>query len=287
MTSSRRGIAYVSAALAAAAIISLWLGAGAPKAAPAVSTPEAVLIADVSAVSPEAGDAEWLSLAQRDPLEFVRRAHERFQRDVRTYQATFTKQERLKGALGAVQEIDFRYRAEPTTIYMQWQKNADACKRALFINLPEYINEDGQKMVRVEPNGLARLIVADIMMPSDGPEAKKASRHSIEYAGFDAYFRMFTRYGELARSNGDLDLSCVGLGQVDGRDTIVLARQLPYTGPKGAYPDARLVTHFDRELLVPVAIYSYADRDEQQLLGKYIYTNVELNPPFGDDAFEF
>jgi hypothetical protein len=78
-----------------------------------------------------------------------------------------------------------------------------------------------------------------------------------------------------------------GEGSIDGRPTFVLARYLPYTGPNGKYPDARLVVHLDQEWLLPVGIYSYADREARVLLGSYISTEVELNRSFSDLAFRF
>jgi hypothetical protein len=84
-----------------------------------------------------------------------------------------------------------------------------------------------------------------------------------------------------------LDLRFAGLGEVDGRETIVIERYLPYEGEDGRFPDARLDMHFDRELLLPVAIRSYSDPAGTQLLGEYIYTSIDLNPNFGPDAFKF
>jgi len=64
-------------------------------------------------------------------------------------------------------------------------------------------------------------------------------------------------------------------------------RHLPYTGPDGESPDARLVVHLDQEWLVPVACYSYADTNEQTLLGSYETTQIDLNPGFTSDTFRF
>jgi len=150
----------------------------------------------------------------------------------------------------------------------------------------KFVDGDGQMLARVEPNGLARLVVADIMMPIDGREAQKASRHPITRAGFGSFFEMLDHYNELAAANGVLDFRYAGTGDVDGRPTLIFPRALPYT-PDGPYPDAWLVTHFDKQTLLPIAVYSYADREERTLLGRYIYTDVELNPDFADDAFKF
>ncbi len=291
MPRTRRGIAYISAALLSVILVVTWIGARPRTAGAGVpgQTPEVVAASFATnkpGGAPHPADSP-VTLAQRDPRAFVRYAQRRYEDTVKCYRTTLTKQELLGSGMSKVQVVEVRYRCEPTTIYMLWHSNADACKRALFIDDPANVNKKGEKLARVEPNGLARLIVSDIMMPVDGPDAKKASRHSIEFAGFQAFFDIFERYSALAESNGDLKLRFSGTGQVNGRPTIVITRDLPYTGENSKYPDARLVTHIDQELLLPVAAYSYADHDETKLLGSYIYTDIELNPPFGDDAFRF
>jgi hypothetical protein len=62
---------------------------------------------------------------------------------------------------------------------------------------------------------------------------------------------------------------------------------LPYDGPEGTYPDARMVLHLDQEWLLPTAVYSYADHEGKDLLGSYVFTKVRLNPGLTDDAFKF
>jgi hypothetical protein len=48
-----------------------------------------------------------------------------------------------------------------------------------------------------------------------------------------------------------------------------------------------MVMHLDQEWLLPVAVYSYADHEEKKLLGRYIFTDVNLEPKFSDKDFEF
>jgi hypothetical protein len=105
--------------------------------------------------------------------------------------------------------------------------------------------------------------------------------------GFEATFALFDRSNSLAIRNNVLELSYTGDGEVDGRPTYVLTRRLPYEGENGPYPDAKLVVHFDQEWLVPTAVFSYADADEKELLGSYVFTKVELNPGLTDGDFKF
>ncbi|MBN2448028.1 MAG: DUF1571 domain-containing protein [Phycisphaerae bacterium] len=289
MPRTRRGIFYVCTAMLTVLLLGLWLAAPhyAGPTNPLLAMPTVALAAPGSSTPTNSGQTTALAAAQRDPEAFARAAWQRYQENVHGYRAVLTKQELVGDKLTAVQEIELRFRAEPRTVYMLWRQNADSCKRALFIDEPEYIDSKGRKLARVEPNGLARLVVSDIIMPIDGAEARKASRHSIEYAGFGALFELLEKYNGLAAAEGNLKFRCEGKGEVDGRPTIVMVRDLPYEQDPEKYPDARLIMHIDEELLLPVAVYSYADHDGNELLGSYVYTDIELNPDFDENAFKF
>lgn len=283
---TRRGILYVSAALCAVALVSTWVGVRLYSHAPETVNEPTVTVNDPMATNaPQVTDAE--TLARQDPMAFVRLALQRCRNEVKSFHCTFTKQERLEGELTPVQEIDFRYREEPRTVYLQWRKNPDGAKRVLYIDDPALVNSDGIRTARVEPHGLARMVVSDIMMPIEGTAADDASRHSIARAGFHEFLKLLIQINEDAAAKGVLDFHYAGTGEVDGRPTIILVRHLPYTDEDGYWPDARLVTHFDRETLLPLAMYSWADQDEQTLLGKYLYSDLELNPDFESGAFKF
>ncbi len=284
---TRRGLFYAVGALLIVAPPAIWF----------VSGFDAHLAGTAGApASPAAGPARTLSadraelaaLAERDPMELVRRGIERYDREVRSYRCVFIKQELLPGGISEVQEIEVRYRESPRTVYMLWRKNADQARRALYADSPEYLDKSGQKLARVEPAGaLARLFVSDVKVLVDGAEAKKSSRRGIDEFGFRAAYDLLVKYNTLAAERGVLDLKYGGMGEIDGRPTFKLIRHLPYEGPTGPYPDARLVLHIDQEWLLPVAIFSYADTAERELLGSYVYTKVELNPPLTEADFTF
>ncbi len=171
---------------------------------------------------------------------------------------------------------------------MLWRANADGARRALYVDQSDFVDERGCKVARVEPAGaIARLFVKDILIPLHGADARKASRRSMDEAGFRATIDLFETYSTVAAQRGVLDLRYGGTGTIDGRPTYLILRDLPYEGPSGPFPDARLVLHVDQEWLLPVAVYSYADHEEKSLLGSYVFTQVELNPGFGEDAFKF
>jgi hypothetical protein len=281
---SRRGILYVAGALLIVGPPALWIISSLPVAA---RVPTDVPVTHAASIAPV--NTDLAGMAERDPMALVRLGQQRYEQTIHEYRCVLVKQERLDNKLSAVQRVELRFRESPRAVYMLWQSNADGARRALYLPGDRaYINDKGEALARVEPNGaIARLFVKDIYLPIHGPDARKASRRAIDEAGFRATFDLLEAYNALAAKRGVLDLRYAGTGVVDGRPTYVIVRDLPYSGPNGVFPDARLVLHLDQEWLLPTAVYSYADHQERELLGSYEFTQIELNPGFGRDAFQF
>lgn len=272
-------------------VVSALLVAGPPIFSVLFSLPETArsrMPHGTAAESAIASHADLVRMAEKDPMELVRWGRAWYEEHVREYRCVLVKQERLGGKLSAVQEIELRYREDPFAVYMLWQTNPDGARRALHMQTGEYFDKHGQKLVRVEPNGaLARLFTKDIFLPINSDEVRKNSRRTIDEAGFRATFALLERYNGIAAERGVLDLRYGGEGTIDGRPTFMIVRDLPYQGPAGPYPDARMILHLDQQWLLPVGVFSYADHAEKELLGSYIFSHVELNPGFDATAFQF
>lgn len=284
MTFRRRGFLYVTGAVILISPPAVWLISSFP------TTPVRDVVAPVERVAaePQGTPASLAALAQQDPMALVRLGRERYNKQVREYRCVLLKQEWLGSKLSKVQEIELRYRESPKTVYMLWTANADQVKRALYIEDSRLVDDKGRPVARIEPAGaIVRLFVKDVYMPIHGPDARKASRRTIDECGFRATLDLLEHYNAKAEERGVLDLGYGGTGEVDGRPTYVLVRNLPYEGPDGPYPDARMVLHLDQEWLLPVAVYSYADHEEKELLGSYVFMKVELDPGFDDTHFAF
>jgi hypothetical protein len=238
-------------------------------------------------IGPEA-QAWLIEFARRDPRGLLHQARERCQGATADFRCLFLKQERINGTLKPVEEIDTRFRADPLSVFMTWRRGADQAQRALFIDAPEFVDGAGQRLARVEPAGvLIRLVVSDVMVPIHDARARAASRRAIDEFGFRSTFEILERVNALADTRNELDFQYNGQGAVDGRATVILVRRLPYTGAGGPYPDAKLVLHLDQEWLLPTAVYSYTDPEGQELLGSYVFTQVQLNPGLSADDFRF
>jgi hypothetical protein len=169
---------------------------------------------------------------------------------------------------------------------MTFTRNPGAAARALYV-AGKWNDSEGNAQAWVNPaNSIIKTFLPRTRQPIHGARARNESRRTLDQFGFERSLELILRYSHQAKAEGILDLRYIGPGSVEGRPTYVFHRVLPYTGEGGPYPDRLLVIHIDQEHLVPTACTAYADIEGQQLLGRYVYTNVELNPGYSDEDFD-
>jgi hypothetical protein len=230
------------------------------------------------------GQGEGLeAFAARDPIGFFEFALDRYDRSVRDYTCVFTKQESIGGKLSNEQVMKAMFCEKPFSVRLEWVKNPDKCERVLYV-ADRWVDQ-GRQMAVVEPGPIARLFVKYVMRPIHGKDAKKSSRRTIDQFGLRNSLALVLKYCRMAQQQNMLKFEHVGAGQVNGRETLVFERRLPYTTEDGIWPDRVLVVHIDKELLLPTLCVAYADEKKQELLGKYMMTDVKLNPSLPDSVF--
>lgn len=220
-----------------------------------------------------------------DPLEYLRQCRRDYERRVRDYTCTLRKQELLNGKLSPEQVARVKFREGPFSVFMHIVENPAQVRRVLYVK--DKIVKHGQEYAVVElQNALLRFLLGSVECRIESPQARRASRRLISEFGFASSLDLIIRYAERSMAQGRLDLRWCGTGEVDGRPTYVLERRLPRTENADAWPDALLVVHIDQEWRLPVACMSYADADGQDLLGKYVFTDIQLNIGLQPSDFE-
>ncbi len=222
-------------------------------------------------------------LASRDPIGFLESALDRYDRSVRDYTCTFTKQELVGGEMTSEQVMKAMFREKPFSVRLEWVRNPDKCARVLYV--ADKWTKEGQQLAVVEPGAIARLFVPYVMRPIHGADAVKSSRRTIDQFGLRNSLALTLKYCHLAREENVLNFSYLGAGKVDERPTLVFERRLPWKADSEKWPDRVLVVHLDRELLLPTLCQAYADDNREVLLGKYMITDVKLNPNLPDSVF--
>jgi len=236
-------------------------------------------------VSPPSGRHEetLADRAARDPVGFLEFCIDQYDRSVRDYTCTFTKQELIGEKLSAEQVMRAFFREKPFSVRLEWTKNEDKCSRVLYV--ADRWVEKGKQMAVVEPGAIARLFIPYVMRQIDGPEARKSSRRTINQFGVRNSLSLILKYCQIAKEKGILDFEYLGKGDVDGRETLVFERRLPYTGEDGPWPDRVLLVHIDEQWLLPSLCLAYSDPEKQNLLGKYMTTDLKLNANLSESVF--
>jgi len=222
--------------------------------------------------------------AQRAPMEFLQYALDQYDRSIRDYTCTFSKQELVNGTLSKKQVMEAMFREKPFSVRLKWIKNQDKCHRVLYV--ADRWVEDNKQMAVVEPGAIARLFVPYVMRAINGKDAKKASRRTIDQFGVRNSLVLTLKYCLMAKDKNILNFKYIGKDKVDNRPTFVFERRLPYTCKENCiWPDRVLIVHIDQEYLLPTRCVSYADDEKTILLGKYETTNLKINVNLPDSVF--
>lgn len=245
-----------------------------------------VLAAETLSVDP------FEQLIRHDPLSALIEARARHLREVTNYECVMIKQELLPSGMSEEQEIKVKFRHEPYSVFMDWQRNPGLASRALYVKGrwtdPTAKNPEERDLAVAQPGKIAQLFLKSIKQPVRGNLARRSSRHYLDEFGFQKTLDMLIKYCDIAKSKGELVLDFCGESRFDGRPVWVLRRRLPYTGQCGAYPDRTAEILIDKEYRVPVGVYCYSDDEKQpcNLLGKYEYRGVRMGAGLTDKDFE-
>jgi len=240
----------------------------------------------VTQANPTAQSASYSSATNRsinrtvtshDPVALLEQALIRCDRDIQDYECVFERQERIDGELLPTQRVKVAYNDDPRTVHMVWLENIGQVRQAWYAD-GENLNDSGEPHVVIEPAGkILRALAPRISLDPNGDIARRSSRFGINQFGFRSTLERILEGVRRFDADGVMQIAYVGEGRIDNRPTHVIVRRLPYTGPDGPYPEAKLIVHLDQQWLVPVAVYCYADAGEQTLLGRYVTTQIKLN----------
>ncbi|UCD29622.1 MAG: DUF1571 domain-containing protein [Planctomycetota bacterium] len=224
--------------------------------------------------------------ARRDPMGFIQDALDQYDRSIRDYTCTFSKQELVNRKMTKEQVMEAMFREEPFSVRLKWIKNEDKCSRVLYV-ADRWVDKDNQQLAVVEPGPIARIFVSHVMRPIAGRDARKASRRTINQFGLRNSLHLTLKYCKIAQDKKipDFNFKYVGNGKVEGHETLIFERHLPYTGEDGIWPDRVLVVHIDKELLLPRLCTAYADDQKTVVLGRYMTSKIKLNANLPDSIF--
>lgn len=203
-------------------------------------------------------------------LEGMKQAYGR----VDHYTATLLLQERVDRELGPNQRLMLKFK-KPLKIYLRWLKGKHEGRQALY---PAGV--DGNELwVRLP------LLVGAVTVSLDpqSPRARKDSRHAITDVGIGKLLHFIAENTARGMQRGELTIEDRGQRTTFDRPAQRYILHFPSDPAKGYYCMTALID-VDREYQLPV----YAEIFDWygQLIERYGYLDVRLNPGLTDDDFD-
>jgi hypothetical protein len=203
---------------------------------------------------------------------------------VKDYSATFTKQERSEGQLGAEQVMFIKVRHHPFSVYLR------------FIAPPD---RQGDEAIYVAGANNGNLLghttglmgkLGTIPLPPTGIVAMYGQRHPITDTGIQHLTQLLLAGAERQMKNPACRVHCTS--GVKLQDRVCQCVEVTVPKPNGARPGAAFIAKvfIDKQWNLPIRYEMYewsGDTAEQPLLMElYAYSDLKLNNGFTDADFD-
>jgi outer membrane lipoprotein-sorting protein len=219
------------------------------------------------------GTANVQAQEKVDPARWLREAEQAFM-GVDNYVATFHKQERVEGQLQDEETILFKFK-KPFKVYMKWIRPPFQGRELI------YVEGWNNSQARIHEGGIFGIITVNIN--PKGPLAMRRNRHPVTSAGIDRLLRVMAENLRRGTQAGDLTVLGWGEERVYSRKTQRFEAIFPERKAKDYY-GRRIIVNLDVENRLPIRIEIYDEED--QLVEKYGYENLKLNPGLTDLDFD-
>jgi hypothetical protein len=207
---------------------------------------------------------------------------------VKSYTATFDKQERIDGALSEEQSMQIKLQHEPLNVYLKWEKGGDVGREILFP-----ISEDDPRLL-VQLTKFGGRLPALKLEPSS-TLAMSEARYPVTMAGVKEMTRMTLEIRQR-------DLNLGERVQVDMRDDRtfagrpVYAYTIKYGSSKDSEQYRKCILYIDKQLMIPVYSrnFTWPERvanadpnnlDATTLIESYAYRGIQLEAELEQTEF--
>lgn len=198
--------------------------------------------------------------------------------EIKDYQCRMTRRERRLGMLGAVQEVDVKFREEPFSVFFHWRKNPGKADKVLYV-----AGENQGKLMALPI--LIGWLTGPMALDPEGPEARQSSARLITQFGFGNMLRRISRVyetGELSGGGQFVDSYADGV-EVGGRRAVVIERRRVGEQPTDSAVGVKWRFCLDAENLMPIAVTAYNKDDN--ILVEYVFTDIRYNTGLTGDDF--
>jgi hypothetical protein len=224
-------------------------------------------------------DETMVRLAKDDPIQFLQWSIIRCQREVKGYRVNMRKQERIKGALKPSEDILVCFREEPFSVLFDYQKPVDA-KYVLYIKPDDFSDKNRGRLLAKT----AGLLSIQLSLSPDDDRARDSSRYAMYDFGIKVGSERTLHSWVAAKNDDALHIKFMGekkIKELGNRPCWVLRR----TGYRKPEEDGitEATFYFDKETWLQVG--NVLKNRNGDLIGEYLFRDLELNPKFDDDVF--
>jgi len=228
--------------------------------------------------------SQMTNLARNNPFGFLENCLKHCEKEVRAYQLTMQKQERLQGRLQNKEIIEVAFREHPYSVAMHWLEGARKADRVA------YVAGENDGMMLAHPTGVAGKFVKSVKRKVDSDEARESGRYTLDQFGFKNSLKRILASMQEAKKKQQLRLDFLGEAKVlesDQRVCFKLKRTFSEPDPDGTQ---ELTIYVDREQFLPLGIVVKGKVDpatgNRELLGEYFFRDLKLNPQLSGDLFK-
>jgi hypothetical protein len=204
-------------------------------------------------------------------------------RNIKDYECTFVKRERIDGELGEHEYIHMKVRHQPFSVYMGFLAPAR-------VKGQEAIWVEGKNDGKLwgHPNGLRHKLVGTVSLVPTSTFAMMGNRYPITEAGILNMTQRLVEIGEKDLQYGECEVKFIEGAKINGRLSTCIQVVHPVPRSNFLFNMARI--YVDDELNLPVRYEAYdwpkTPGGEPSLTEEYTYLNVKLNNGFTDADFD-
>jgi len=194
--------------------------------------------------------------------------------DIEDYEATFIRQETVRGKLRKPEKIAFYFK-RPFKVRMRWLSGSKTQSEIV------YVKGENDNKILVKMKGLLGGLIKVLKVDVDGYLARRSSSRPVTQAGIGKMIDSLIDLTTRAKNQDEVELTYLGEEWVDDRKVDVVERLLP----ADKYEAPRTLIYIDKRLDVPIQTILYDG--EGEVYEQYKYQDLLVNVGLEDSLFTF